>query len=194
MACNKSRGSVYTGVMLRPSIRTCLVIILLILAGERSFAARTETWTKVRSPNFLVLTDANEKQGRRVALQFEVIRAVFRQFFNIPGAAKDPGVTIIAVKNKEGLKRLMPEEGLSHPATVYVAGPEKDYIALRLDVANVSRWDDPYENVHHGYIHLLARRLISQLPLWMLEGLAEFYGNTSWRAVPSLWVRRASRI
>jgi len=190
VACNKSRGSVYTGVMLRPSIRTCLVIILLILAGERSFAARTEKWTEVRSPDFLVLTDSNEKQGRWIALQFEFIRAVFRQFFNIPGTAKDPVVTIIAVKNKEGLKRLLPEEGLSHPATVYVAGPEKDYIALRLDQIEVQKaWgqhaDDAFANIHHGYVHFLSERLLSQLPLalrpqlplWVVEGLTEFFGS-----------------
>jgi hypothetical protein len=181
--------------MLRPSIRTCLVVILLILAAERSFAARTETWTEVRSPNFLVLTDSSEKQGRNVVLQFELIRAVFRQFFNIPGAAKDPVVTIIAIKNEDGLKRLMPgfwaSKGLlssesSLPAGLYLAGPEKDHIALRLDEitdqeareALGRRADDPFENVHHGYVHFLAGRLLSQLPLWLVEGSAEFFGST----------------
>jgi hypothetical protein len=181
--------------MLRPSIRTCLVVILLILAAERSFAARTETWTEVRSPNFLVLTDSSEKQGRNVALQFELIRAVFRQFFNIPGAAKDPVVTIIAIKDEDGLKRLMPgfwaSKGLlssesSLPAGLYLAGPEKDHIALRLDEitdqeareALGRRADDPFENVHHGYVHFLAGRLLSQLPLWLVEGSAEFFGST----------------
>ena len=181
--------------MLRPSIRTCLVVILLILAAERSFAARTETWTEVRSPNFLVLTDSSEKQGRNVVLQFELIRAVFRQFFNIPGAAKDPVVTIIAIKDEDGLKRLMPgfwaSKGLlssesSLPAGLYLAGPEKDHIALRLDEitdqeareALGRRADDPFENVHHGYVHFLAGRLLSQLPLWLVEGSAEFFGST----------------
>jgi hypothetical protein len=171
-----------------------LVVILLILAAERSFAARTETWTEVRSPNFLLLTDGSETQGRHVALEFELIRAVFREFFNLPGAAKDPIITIIAVKDEDGLKRLMPEfwasKGLllsetSLPAGVYVAGPDKDHIALRLDRISAHeaqealgrRTDDPFENVHHGYIHFLAGRLPSQLPLWMVEGLAEFFGS-----------------
>jgi hypothetical protein len=188
--------------MLRPSIRACLVIILLILAAERSFAAGTEKWTEVRSPNFLVLTDANEKQGRRVALKFELIRAVFRQFFNLPGAVNDPVITIIAVKNGDRLKRLMPEfwasrmpplpvdvmmeEGRQRaPAGVYVAGPDKDHIALPLDkVSGHEEWDarghraeDSFEKIHHEYVHSLAGRLPSQLPLWMEEGVAEFFGS-----------------
>lgn len=37
---------------------------------------------------------------------------------------------------------------------------------------------EPFEPVYHEYVHYLTRHLISHLPLWMVEGLAEFYGNT----------------
>jgi hypothetical protein len=170
--------------MFRSAIRTCLVVILLILAAERTFAARTETW-EVRSPNFLFLTDGSETQVRRIALQFELIRAVFRQFFNIPGAAKDPLITIIAVKNADGLKRLLPEGGSSPPGGVFVDSWEKKYIALRLDrleieataAASGQRTFDPYASLHRGYVQFLADRLPTELPLWMMEGLTEFFGN-----------------
>lgn len=36
---------------------------------------------------------------------------------------------------------------------------------------------EPFEPVYHEYVHHLTRHLIAQLPLWMVEGLAEFYGN-----------------
>jgi hypothetical protein len=79
------------------------------MAAERSsFAGKPVTWVQVRSPDFIVLTDANEKHGRAVAFQFEIIRAVFRQFFNIPASAKDPPVIIIAVKDEDDLKLLVP--------------------------------------------------------------------------------------
>ena len=182
------------GAKFRYSIRIGVVSLLLVI-GCASLPAKTESWTEVRSPNFLVLTDANEKQGRDVALQFELIRAVFRQFFNLPGATKDPVITIIAVKDKEALKRLMPKLEASKalllfselsrgPAGVYVAGPGKDHIALRLDTDKealeaVGRHaGDPFENLHYGYVHSLVGRLPSELPLWMVEGLAEFFGST----------------
>jgi hypothetical protein len=171
--------------MLRASVRTCLVVILLMPAAELCFAAGREKWTEVRSPDLLVLTDCNERQGRRVALQFELMRSVFRQFFNLPGAVKDPVVTIIAVKDEDGLKRLMPEfwaskgSSLSHPAAgVYVAGPERARIALRLDVTENQATDDPFEGAHYGYVHFLAGHLLSQLPLWLVEGSAELFGST----------------
>jgi tetratricopeptide (TPR) repeat protein len=169
--------------MLRHPVRACLVILLLAMAAERaSFAAKAETWIRVRSPDFIVLTDANEKDGRRVAYQFETIRVVFRLFFNISGSTKDPPIIIIAVKNEEGLKPLLPEywakKGSLHPAGFYVGGPEKSYVALRLDATLRAEGDEPFEPIYHEYVHFLTRRMMSRLPLWMVEGLAEFYGNT----------------
>jgi hypothetical protein len=159
-----------------------LILLLALTAARNSFGGKAATWIQVKSPDFLVLTDANEKQGRRVAFQFEMIRAVFRQFFNISGSAKDPPVIIIAVKNDNDLKALLPEfwarKGLMHPAGVYLGGPEKNYIALRLDVTAKQGAGEPFAPIYHEYVHLLTRRMMSQLPLWMREGLAEFYGNT----------------
>jgi tetratricopeptide (TPR) repeat protein len=158
-----------------------VILLLALTAARNSFAGKAETWIQVKSPDFIVLTDANEKQGRRVAFQFEMIRAVFRQFFNISGSAKDPPVIIIAVKNENDLKPLLPEfwarKGLMHPAGVYLGGPEKNYIALRLDVTAKQGAGEPFEPIYHEYVHFLTRRMMSQLPLWMVEGLAEFYGN-----------------
>jgi len=169
--------------MFNHRVRAGLVVFLLATAaGRSSFAGKSETWTQVQSPDFIVLTNANEKEGRRVAFQFEMIRAVFRQLFNIPGSAKDPPIIIIAVKNEDGLKPLLPEywtrKGSLHPAGFYVGGPEKNYVALRLDVTMNAEGDQPFETVYHEYVHFLTRRMMSQLPLWMVEGLAEFYGNT----------------
>jgi tetratricopeptide (TPR) repeat protein len=135
----------------------------------------------VRSPNFVVLTDAGEGQGRSVASQFESIRAVFRRLFNIQGETKDPVVTIFAAKNEDGLRRLIPGYWASkssvHPVGIFVPGSEHNYIALRLDVSMKQDADEPFEPVYHEYIHFALRRMRSELPLWMVEGLAEFYSR-----------------
>jgi tetratricopeptide (TPR) repeat protein len=155
---------------------------MLAIGAGASLAKKAEPWVEVRSPNFLVLTNANEKQGRRVAYQFEMIRAVFRQFFNLQGTATEQPVIIIAARDEETLKPLLPEywakKGAAHPAGFYLGSSEKNYVALRLDVTMNQEAYEPFEPVYHEYVHYLTRRLVSQLPLWMVEGLAEFYGNT----------------
>src|SRR5271168_1097503 len=137
-----------------------------------------EAWVEVRSPHFVVSSNAGESQARHVAQQFEEIRGVFAS-----GFAKlrvDPGkpILILAVKNESSLKTLLPgyweQKGSVHPAGTYVPGEEKHYVALRLDTES----ENPYHILYHEYTHALLHLNFSGLPPWLDEGLAEFYGNT----------------
>ena len=164
---------------MRHSIIGVFSALLLFLACECRAADKPETWTEVRSPHFVVVTVAGEKQGRQVAEQFEQIRAVFKSVF--PGARIDPGqpIIILAVKDEKGLKALLPEfwetKGHTHPAGLFQRGPEKNYVALRLDVQG----DNPYHVIYHEYFHLLESLNWEGVPTWLNEGMADFYGNTS---------------
>jgi hypothetical protein len=53
-----------------------LISTLLLLFAGVSFAA-DKPFTEVRSPNFRVLTNGSEHDARRIALEFEQMRAVF---------------------------------------------------------------------------------------------------------------------
>jgi TonB family protein len=163
-------------------VRGCLIIILIVLAAQRLFSGpKPQTWIELRSPNFTIVTNDNENQARHLAYQFEMVRAVFREFFGISGSSKDQPVIIIAAKDEDTLKTLLPEywakKGSAHPAGIYFGSLEKNYIALRLDVSMNQSAYEPYEIVYHEYVHHLTRRLRSVMPLWLVEGLAEFYGN-----------------
>ena len=109
-------------------------------APQVSFAEKTPAWTKLRSPNFLVYTNAGEKPGRRVAYQFEMIRAVFHRVFNIKGSATDPPVTIIAAKDEAKLGPLLPEyfvvKGSNH---------RTDLRGMRAHIVNHPAKDEPDE-------------------------------------------------
>ena len=53
-----------------------LICALALLRASSSFAG-DKPFTEVRSPNFRVLTNGNEHDARRIALEFEQMRAVF---------------------------------------------------------------------------------------------------------------------
>lgn len=171
--------------MVSHHLRLCLISVLLVTAAQRTSLANPPAWIELRSPNFIVITNANDKQAHRVAYQFEMIRAVFRQFFGISTSAKEPPLIIIAAKDEATLKTLLPEfwakKGTTHPAGIYLGGPEKNYVGLRLDADMNQEAYEPFEPLYHEYVHYLTRRMMSRLPLWMVEGLAEFYGNTRLR-------------
>jgi hypothetical protein len=58
--------------------RTTAVLFLLAVTLSASARDAADHWFEVRSQHFVVLTDTNEKQARRVAIQFERMRSVFQ--------------------------------------------------------------------------------------------------------------------
>jgi hypothetical protein len=87
-----------------------LLLLLPILAAALALARdKAETWTELRSPHFVVVTNANEKQGRRVADQFERMRSVFQAAF--PTLQIDPGspIIVLAIKDEKDFKALEPQ-------------------------------------------------------------------------------------
>ena len=168
------------GIRWNSFIRFAICLMLLIPAWTR--AAKPSIWIKVHSPNFVVITDGNEKQARKVAYQFEMFRSVLRSFASAKGTETDPPVTIIAAKDEDSLKALEPEanlaKGAAHLTGLFLDGPEKKYVLLRMDASIDQDAAEPFETICHEYVHYFTRRLIPHLPLWLSEGLAEFYGNT----------------
>jgi hypothetical protein len=159
------------------------IVLVLILFSTALSSARdeAENWIEVRSQHFSVVTNANEKQGRHVADQFERMRSVFHVQF--PKLQIDPPAPIIvlAVEDEKDFRALEPEaylaKGQLKLAGYFLRAPDKNYILLRLDAEG----DHPYATVYHEYTHLLLAKAAEWLPLWLNEGLAEFYQNTEIR-------------
>jgi hypothetical protein len=139
---------------------------------------KPQKWLEVRSPHFTVITNGNEKQARRVIGQFERIREVFHTA--LPRLKVDTSVPIIvlAAKDEKTFAALGPgdwtKKGQLKRSGYFLRGPEKNFVLLRLDVEGT----DLYHTVFHEYTHLLVNQNVKSLPLWLDEGLAEFYGNT----------------
>jgi hypothetical protein len=164
-------------------VRLCLLLsaaFLFAAAGSSSIsAASRDTWVEVRSPNFTVLSNAGEKEARKIADQFEQFREVFHNSF--PKLRVDLGkpLIIFAVKNEDSLKLLLPAywevKGRAHPAGYYVSGEDRHFVAVRTNIEG----DNPYEVVYHEYTHAIMNLNFQDLPIWLGEGLAEFYGNST---------------
>jgi Flp pilus assembly protein TadD len=153
---------------------------LTTLTCARTFGATgvNTGWLEVRSAHFVVSTNAGEKEARRIADQFEQIRTLFHSAF--PTLRVDPAqpVLILAAKNENTMKMLLPEDwevkGHVHPAGLYQQGEDKHYVILQLD----SGGTNPFHALYHEYTHALMHLNFSGLPLWLDEGIAEFYGNS----------------
>jgi predicted Zn-dependent protease len=109
------------------------------------------------------------------------MRLVFHA--EIPKAHLDPATPIIvlAVRDKKDFQALEPEaylaKGQIDLAGLFLRAPDKNYILLRMD----AQGEHPYATVYHEYTHLISSRAEEWLPLWLNEGVAEFYQNTEIR-------------
>ncbi|MGH9452661.1 MAG: hypothetical protein ACRD2O_01670 [Terriglobia bacterium] len=161
-----------------------LAIFLMLLSGATAaalIAKGPETWQEIRSPHFFVIGQCKQKGAKRVAMQFEEIRAVFHSIF--PTLLVDPptAVYIILVKDKGAFNAISPkswsQRGEMERSGYYLNGPIRNYVVVRLDVDS----ENPDTILYHEYTHLVLRLNMPHIPLWADEGLADFFGNTSIR-------------
>jgi tetratricopeptide (TPR) repeat protein len=158
--------------------RRILLSFLFFTTSLGLARAKTDTWIQISSPHFVVVTNANEKQGRRVADEFERMRSVFHAAF--PKAQVDPGtpIIILAIKDENNFKALEPTAYLAKGSLklggLFLRTADKNYVLMRLDAEG----DHPYSVIYHEYTHLLLSKSAEFMPLWTNEGLAEFYQNT----------------
>ena len=159
---------------LRPLVLLCLLVSLIAPCTR----GKEDTWIEVHSPHFTVISNAGDKEARRVADHFEQFREVFHTTF--PAWRLDLGkpLIIFAVRNEDSLRALIPayweQKGRAHPAGLYLPGEDRHYVALRTDVET----QNPYQIIYHEYTHAIINLNFRGLPVWLNEGLAEFYANS----------------
>lgn len=141
-------------------------------------AAAADKWVEARTPNFIVVSNAGESQARKTAIQFEQMRALFRESLPAAKSHTSPVIIIFAVKNEDSLRELLPEfwaqKGQSHPGGIFVNRLYQSSMAINL----AAHGDNPYQAMYHEYYHSLTVPYLPGLPLWVAEGLADFYGNS----------------
>ena len=163
-------------------LRRTALLFLLFLPTTLPAYAKPEAWLQVKSQHFVVISNSGERDAKHVADQFERMRGVFHVAF--PAMQLDPAspIIVIAVKNQKDFRELEPSQylakGMLQLAGLFLPAPDKNYVLLRLDVPDD---EHPYATVYHEYTHLLCSKAADWLPLWLNEGLAQFYENTDIR-------------
>jgi TPR repeat protein len=92
--------------------------------------------------------------------------------------AAEPTV-IFAVKDEKSMRGLLPafwqrQDG-TRPAGISLVSPDRVTLVVRTDVQDE---ENPFAVLYHEYTHRLLALNFPSLPLWLNEGLAEFYGSS----------------
>ena len=164
--------------------RLCFLPLLLAAAwpawappgAAQSGRPRAAAWVSVRSQNCLVEGGAGEGELRRVAARLEEYRAAFSRLLS--GEHFDAGVPTAVVVFPDAdayapFRPVLRGQTASGVAGYFQPGADVNYITLARD-GDLAR--DP-STLLHEYTHLLVNNHFRAAPLWLKEGLAEFYST-----------------
>jgi tetratricopeptide (TPR) repeat protein len=129
-----------------------------------SAALAKAPWFEVQSRYFRVTGDADTKQLRQIAVDLEEIRHQFLTVYPKKAASPVP-TTVIVFRNAKSFRLFFKDRDA--PGGLY-ADLDRNYIALNAD-------EKRRRSVYHDYIHALIGDHV--LPLWLREGLADYYGS-----------------
>ena len=155
-------------------MRQTLLVALCLLVCTAAHAGAAE-WLSLRTPNFLFVGDATGGDIRDVAVRFEQFReAVTTAFPVFTDRRPGPPVVVFVFRNRRSFEPFLPQyDGKSvQVGGYYVSGRDVNYIALSADTRGAD-----FQTVYHEYAHLLLHRVMSNLPPWFNEGVAEYFST-----------------
>jgi tetratricopeptide (TPR) repeat protein/outer membrane lipoprotein-sorting protein len=152
------------------------VILLVVLLGipVPAMAQTRDSWRSVRTNNLFVIGNADADKLRQVAVWLEFFHSAFGRLVSRNVLDSSVPTTVVVFRDDASFTPFKPlYQG--RPASIagfFQPGDDVNYIALSLD----PRLTDPFSVAFHEYVHLHLRDNVPGVPVWLNEGLAEFYG------------------
>jgi tetratricopeptide (TPR) repeat protein len=151
-------------------VRVSLLLACVLLAVPAGAAE----WVRVETPNFIVYGESGERRVREVADEFERFREALGRV--IPGAATPAPVPTVVVifGSQRSFQPYVPRFN-GKPVKLggyFFSSDDMNIVAL----ADGNR-DESLRTIFHEYVHLVIENVSQGTPLWLNEGLAEYYST-----------------
>lgn len=162
--------------------RSAIVGLTLALALHPKLAPAQ--WIEMKSPHFVITSNASQSSTRTLLWQLEQVRSAIGALFTWARVDPDQPIVVIAVKDERGMRALAPkyweQKGGMRPASVWVTGADGHYLAIRSDLQAEDRDTiNPYVNAYYSYVSLILQQSLDRdLPLWFTRGFAGVLSNT----------------
>src|SRR3712207_5906056 len=162
-----------------PTFGGALFLLLLAapLCRPAPALAEQEPWARFRTKSFLLVSNARERDVRRVGARLERLRELLPRLLpagEVPHESVP--ITVMVFRDDASYAPFKPlYEG--RPAEVdgyFQSSIYVDYITLSVGDLSAQSLD---ALVTHEYVHLLVKNNFRGAPLWFNEGLAEYYST-----------------
>lgn len=158
--------------------RAAAVVVAALVSGLLSEAwalpRPKEEWIELRTANFTLFSSAGEKETRRLGTDLERLRDALAQIS--PGLVLNSPYPIYIFVFKDG-NSFRPYQRLYNGKPLdsggyFLSRELANYVAI-----NGGQHGDERTIIYHEYLHYVLRNNYASLPLWLNEGLAEFYST-----------------
>lgn len=161
--------------MNRLRLRLGLLVLLVATTSVRALPPEEATWIEVRSEHFHWFSSASEDRTRDVVVALEQFRTVLDQL--IPGpsveGAAETTVFVFGSTDSYGPYNLRTPSGEPTAASGFCANtPYGLTIAIDATPGRSYR-----QMIYHEYVHQLLFQRFPGLPIWVHEGVAEYFST-----------------
>ncbi|WP_201276881.1 hypothetical protein [Microbulbifer sp. ALW1] len=146
---------------------------LLYAGGAMADNLAKDTWYKIDSANFQIITNGDPQAVRTLAADLERYRAVSLALLGSEG--DDTKLTIYAAADRESYAGLVGEDLSEMTNGLFDTTAEGSYALVNLDGRTGERQLAAREFLFHEYTHFLSYNgTTTHYPYWYSEGFAEF--------------------
>jgi len=140
--------------------------------GTDSLVARH--WFEVRTTNFCLYSCGSAHEVRRLALRLEQFREACSLLAGAQAVASPP-IVVLAFPDPESIQPFLPlyRHRPADLTAFFNRGGDENLIVLALSHSDAGS----LKIIFHEYAHLLLRHNQPYWPLWLGEGMAEFYST-----------------
>ena len=155
-----------------------LILALLCAFPSRVVQANPQTrdaWRSVRTNNLFVIGNVDAEKLRQVATWLEFFHGAFGRLVSRSVIDSSVPTTVILFRDEASFQPFKPlyQGRPANVAGYFQPGDDVNYIAISLDPSD----GNPFSTAFHEYVHGHVNENIPGAPLWLNEGLAEFYGS-----------------
>src|SRR5688572_14297099 len=158
------------------SLLLSVFLTVSLVSNGATVAAQTrDNWRSVRTNNLFVIGNADPERLRQVAAWLEFFHSAFARLVSRNVIDASVPTTVIVFRDEASFVPFKPlyQGRPANVAGFFQPGDDVNYIALSLDPSE----RDPFSTAFHEYVHLHLKDNVPGVPLWLNEGLAEFYGS-----------------
>ena len=146
-----------------------MVILILLTVGGLTPLNAQSRWTFAAGEHFEVYTTGGDAVARRALDDFDRIHTYLEDALHIP-AISGPRTRLIIFNSRE---EFAPYASNPNVKAFYQSGVDGDFVVLP------GLNGESFRAIAHEYSHLVSRRTGRHYPLWLDDGLAEYFSTVT---------------